>query len=439
MNILDKIKKNWDFSKSTEHNCIRFSNEQEQKRRKIQKINKWLIPLIILIGIGLSILFNNPLPVLAFLMGAISFGSEYVFNSDTTNHVVVALLDSTHFVVCYGDGGNSGYGTAIIGTISSGNQISWGSEYVFSENTTSEIGVCALDSTHFVVKYKYALFNFYLKIGTISNGNEISFGNEYNNGKDLHCCIRTIDSTHFAICSSYGDNYRGVSRIGTVSNGNEISLGSRYTFESALTGEVKISILDSTHFVVEYALLLSDKTNFIIGTISNGNEISYGSKYTFKSDNKYGSCTDIKTLDSTHFVCIYSDSKNSNYLTAMIGTISNENEISFGDEYVSSYKTTSFSLDLLDSTHLIINFVDTDNSNYGTSIIVTISGGVISFSDKYVFNSATTTLKDTYSTIIIDSTHFVVCYGDGGNSGYGTAIVGTLEAPSTFIPRITWF
>jgi len=39
--------------------------------------------------------------------GDITFGSEYVFNSDWTEFISATTLDATHFVVAYRDYGNS--------------------------------------------------------------------------------------------------------------------------------------------------------------------------------------------------------------------------------------------------------------------------------------------------------------------------------------------
>jgi len=47
----------------------------------------------------------------------ITFGSAYVYNSGSTHYISCAALSSSAFVVSYQDGGNSNYGTSIIGTI----------------------------------------------------------------------------------------------------------------------------------------------------------------------------------------------------------------------------------------------------------------------------------------------------------------------------------
>jgi outer membrane lipoprotein SlyB len=431
MKTLDKIKKNWDFSKSIEQNVITFSNEQEQARRKGERLRKRLFPLFVILGVAISIFTQNPLIALVLFMCAISYSSEYVFNSADTYNISVSTLDSTHFVVGYQDTGNSNYGTCIIGTIS-GSTISYGSEYVFNSADTYNISVSTLDSTHFVVVYRDDDNSYYgtAIIGTIS-GSTISYGSEYvfNQANTYDISVSALDSTHFVVgyCDSGNSNY-GTARIGTIF-GSTISYGSEYVFNQARTSLISVSALDSTHFVVGYR----DNGNSyygtaIIGTIS-GSTISYGSEYVFNSATTYE--ISVSALDSTHFVVVYRDNGNSNYGTAIIGTIFGST-ISYGSEYVFNSAYTNFiSVSALDSTHFVVVYRDDDNSYYGTAIIGTISGSTISYGSEYVFNSAYT---NYISVSALDSTHFVVGYQDGGNSSYGTAIIGTL--PSDFIPQI---
>ena len=323
-------------------------------------------------------------------MADITFGSEYVFNeaaSYLSNNDSIAKIDDTHFVFVYIDGGNSSYGTAVIGTIS-GNVISYGSEYVFNSASTYVPSVALIDSTHFVVSYQDGGNSSYGTsiIGTIS-GSTISFGSEYvfNSSSSLYCLTRLIDSTHFVVSyRDIGDSSYGKSVIGTISNDDEIAFGSTYTFKSSTTFSMDSKIIDSTHFVIcyrDFAFLGYGRS--IIGTISNGNEIAFGSEYTFNSA-------------ATNYI----------------------------------------SVSKIDSSSFIISYADTDNSSYGTSIIGTISGSTISFGNKYVFNSGST---ERINVTSLDSTHISIVYTDVGNSSYGTGIVGILPSPSTFIPRTMWF
>ena len=207
------------------------------------------------IGIFLSKILNNPFPFFLFL--AISYGSGYVFNEADTTFISVALIDSTHFVVCYRDIGNSSYGTAIIGTIASVDEISYGSEYVFNEAVTYYNSVALIDSTHFVVCYRDGGSSDYgtAIIGTIANDDEISFGSKYffNEAETSFISVALIDSTHFVVCyqDDGGDDY-GIAIIGTIANDDEISFGSEYPFNEANSDYHSVALIDSTHFVVCY-------------------------------------------------------------------------------------------------------------------------------------------------------------------------------------------
>ena len=77
------------------------------------------------------------------------------------------------------------------------------------------------------------------------------------------------------------------------------------------------------------------------------------------------------------------------------------------------------------SNKVIISYTDADNSNYGTSVVGTLSGTSISFGTPVVFESATS--SNIGSTFDSNSNKVVVVYRDGGNSNYGTAIIGTLS------------
>lgn len=218
MNILDKIKKNWNHKESVEKNVIRFSNEQEQRQRRIKKWYPLFIGLFIIACLVFPI---NPLVGICLMIGAITFGSEYVFNAATTFNLSTATIDSTHFVVAYSDSGNSGYGTAIIGTITNGDEISYGSEYVFNSASTGNIIVSKINNTKIIISFREAASPYYGKviIGDISNGNEISFGDEYTFNENVSYDVYNsmIDSTHFVVAyRDNGNSNYGTAIIGTI-------------------------------------------------------------------------------------------------------------------------------------------------------------------------------------------------------------------------------
>ena len=83
----------------------------------------------------------------------ISWGSESVFNSASADYCSAAALSSGKFVVAYRDNGNSNYGTAIVGEVS-GSAITYGSEFVFNSAGAYDCSAASLSSGKFVVAYR---------------------------------------------------------------------------------------------------------------------------------------------------------------------------------------------------------------------------------------------------------------------------------------------
>ena len=372
-------------------------------------------------------------------MANITFGSEYVFNTSTSGYIYTAViaLDDTHFVVAYANSSNyDGY--AVIGTVSSGNEIAFGSDYTFDTGAAREISVAKIDATHFVIAYQEnASENGYCIIGTVTNGNEITFGSKYeflgSGRKPIYISVDVLDTTHFILVYKDSDYYSyGRAIIGTISDTNVISYGSEYTFLAGSVYFNSVAKIDATHFVLCYD---STDGQAVIGTVSNGDEIAFGSEYEFTGDPNYIS---VAVLDTTHFVISYGiyyggDGK------SIIGTISGTT-ISYGSEYqfnsgISNGDTIYVFNSSLNASSFVISYQDGGNSDYGTAIVGTVSDtNVISYSSEYVFNSA---ISEYISVSSLDSSDFVVAYQDNGNDNKGTAIIGEYSASSNIVQIIT--
>jgi hypothetical protein len=231
---------------------------------------------------------------------------------------------------------------------------------------------------------------------------------------------------------------------GTISNGSTVvintdgtvgivtqttvlgpTVGTEVVFNSGSTQHIS-STYDSTNgkVVIAYADAgNSDYGTAIVGTVS-GTSISFGSEVVYNSAaSYYNSCA----YDSTNskVVISYRDDGNSYDGTAIVGTVSGTS-ISFGSEAVfsttSEYATTTF----VGSGKVVIAY--RGSSNYGKAIVGTVSGTSISFGSEATFNSAET---NAFSSTF-DSTNgkVVIAYSDAGNSSYGTAIVGTVSGTS---------
>ena len=368
----------------------------------------------------------------------IAYGSTNDYYSGTTYYNAVAKIDATHFVLAYTDSSNDGY--VRFGAIS-GTSVGYGIAAVFNEATTFDISIATIDATHFIVSYMDYTNSGYgtAIIGTIS-GTSISYGSEYvfNSAATTLTDVSLLDSTHFVV--SYADNGNstyGTAIIGTIANDDEISYGSEYVYNSGIVYYPKVATIDSTHFVVAYR----DNGNLnygtaIIGTIANDDEISYGSEYVFNS--AFTNEISIALINSTHFIVAYADPTNNQYTTSIIGTIANDDEISYGSEYASSYEGLYHSVDKIDATHFVLAFRDENNNDYATAIIVTIANDdEISYGTRYDYYSAEAT-RNIVATL--SSSHFVVgcvsttpqglmAYGTISGLGWANKIMG-VAAPA---------
>ena len=366
-----------------------------------------------------------------------SVGTPVVFNSGNTT-VTAAAFDSSNnkVVVAYQDVGNSEYGTAIVGTVS-GTSISFGSEVVFKGQNASDITCTYVTSGKVVIAYRTpdtsGQANYgRATVGTVS-GTSISFGSQATFNSAVTAYISsTYDSSSGKVVIAYrndGDGSKATAIVGTVS-GTSISFGSAVEVNNSNSPNVH-SLFDSTNnkvVIVYEDAGNSDYGTARVGTVS-GTSISFGSEVVFESaTSQYMS----SAFDSTNgkVVIVYNDGGNSNYGTAIVGTVSGTS-ISFGSAVVFNSGSTTYRSSVYDSTKnkVIITYRDGANSNYGTVIVGTVSGTSISFGTPAVFESSTT----QWMSSAFDSTNgkTVVVYQDGGNSNYGTTAVLQADSVST--------
>jgi len=189
----------------------------------------------------------------------------------------------------------------------------------------------------------------------------------------------------------------------------------------------------------KFAVVCSNQSNsnagtVFIGTVS-GSTLSFGSAQIFNSGSVsivYGIAYDPNVANK--FVVAYYDGANSNYGTAIVGTVSGTS-VSYGSPQVfsSSYSSAwqSPSFDPNTSSKFVIAFRDaaTSPAYGGAAIVGTISGTSLSFGTKATFIANGTTNNIVCSYDLKTANKFVVLYKDAG-TGYGTAIVGTVSGTS---------
>lgn len=384
----------------------------------------------------------------------ISFGSEATFlNADYATYVSATFdSNSNKVVIVYKDGSNSTHGYAVVGTVSS-TSISFGTPVVFESAATNNPNV-AFDTVNNKIVIAYADGTVGTAIvGTVS-GTAISFGSPviFNSTETTGPRVR-FDATASKIVIAYGEGSgnAGTFKTGTVS-GTSISFGSATVFESGATNAQNGLVYDSNagKMVLSYysgsnsgygtsKVLQNSSTNL---TTENFIGMSSGAVTTGTSSQALGSAVVFESAQSTQIgsaydstnnkvVVAYSDDADSYKGKAVVGTVdTSDNSISFGTPVqfeAGNTEDISAAFDA-NSGKIVIAFKDSSNSGYGTAIVGTVSGTGISFGSAATFESA----ASNDINVVYDSTNnkVVIVYSDGGNSSYGTAIVGTVSGTS---------
>ena len=351
-----------------------------------------------------------------------ALGSPSIYESAGVAEVGSAYdANAQKVVIAYRDAGNSNYGTAVVGTVS-GTGISFGTPVVF-ESAVARYSAVAYDANaqKVVIAYKDVdnSNSSTAIVGTVS-GTSISFGTpvvfDSNSSGDF---AATYDTNAQKVVIAYMTaNDNGIAIVGTVS-GTSISFGSGTQLENSRNSELSIAY-DSANQKVVVAYKDLENSNYgtaVVGTVS-GTSISFGTPAVF---NAATSTANSITYDSNSgkVVIAYYDGGNSNYGTAVVGTISGTS-ISFGSEVVFEASNTSNTSAIYDPSAQRIVIAYRANS-VGNVIVGNVSGTSISFATSVQFESgaanSNTTIYDTNNSKV------VISYQDGGNSDYGTAVV----------------
>ena len=368
----------------------------------------------------------------AILPKVIVFGSAAVFEAaDIEYNSITFDSNSNKIVTTYNDEGNSSHGTAVVGTVS-GTSISWGTPVVFEAASTGETS-CTFDSTanKVVIAYRDTANSSYGTgiVGTVS-GTAISYGSPaIFESAWADKITSTFDSNSNKVVVAYrdgGNGSFGTAVVGTVS-GTSISYGTPVVFESASASMTSSSItFDSNSNKVVIAYGDGGNSSYgtaIVGTVS-GTAISFGTAAAFTSA-EAGDCSATFDSNSNKVVVAYKVDGVGWYGTAVVGTVSGTG-ISFGTPVTFEAATSEKIAATFDSTanKVVIAYKDGGNSSYGTAIVGTVSGTAISFDTAVAFESA----RSEFITATFDSNSnkVVMAYKDYGGSGHGESIVGTV-------------
>jgi len=247
----------------------------------------------------------------------------------------------------------------------------------------------------------------------------------------------TFDSNSNRIVIAYGDGANsqyGTAVVASVSGGN-ISFGTPVVFNSAKTGSNVNGItitFDSNSNKVVIAYRDNGNSNYgtaIVGTVDNSdNSISFGSEAVFESALAYHLSSTFDT-NSNKVVVSYRGANDDGF--GVVGTVSGTS-ISFGTatEFSGNNDVTNTAATFDSSNNkVVIAYTDAGNSNIGTAVVGTVSGTSISFGSVATFSGSN---DATFNGITFDtnSNKVVIAYRDESASNVGKAIVGTVSGTS---------
>lgn len=303
--------------------------------------------------------------ILKILGSNITVGAPYVFNSGSTIFVSISKLTSAKALIVYKNTSNSSYGTSKVLSIS-GTTISAGSAVVFESATTDIISVLTLLETKAIVAYRDGGNSGYgtAIILTIS-GTTITAGSVhvFNNAGDTYdISLAKLSDTNVVV--AYRHSSQGTASILTVS-GTTISHGSPHVFSSDSTNYISVSSLTATKVIAAYRNTAGTYVRILSvseTTISHGTEL--------KLSDSLSNYINSVAVDDSHALVVYADVYNGqrgaiNYLTILNTDVFSGLRISFNNAN-SGYN----SIDKFDTNRFILCFNDAGNFSYGTSLIV---------------------------------------------------------------------
>jgi len=398
---------------------------------------------------------------------SISFGSATAFDTGEIAFIDIAYdVASGKSVIVFmkGPGGNAG-AQAIVGTVSS-TSISFGTAVVYDNSSGNEYNTVVYheDAEKVIVVYMDNGDSNKGKAitGTVS-GTSISFANsvDLEDGavtyispaydpinKVVFVALQDADNSNYGTGIVYqptysshnltSENFIGMSSGVAVQTGSAASVGTAVQFDSNINPADVNVVYDtnSDRIVIDYRD--TDNSNYhtaVVGTVNSANNsISFGTPVVYSSYlRSYGGMTFDSTNNKVVIAFRLGNESDADYRKGfgIVGTVDpSDNSISFGSATKFEDAQVEYMSAAFDSNagKVVFAYVDNGNSAHGTAIVGTVSGTSISFGTAAVFNAGGT----VHSEVVFDSTNnkVVFAYRDSGNSSYLTGIVGTVSGTS---------
>ena len=271
-------------------------------------------------------------------------------------------------------------------------------------------------------------------VGTVS-GTSISFGTPviWDSGSQTQVVAPiSYDAASEKLLIAYrnpNDSGRGYARVGTVS-GTSISFGTAVEFESASCVPFA-SVYDtgSEKVIIAYRRVTDNNRGYAVTATVSGTSVSFGTPVKFSSGNSgvYTSIAYDATSNKT--VIVWTDSDHPTQLRYRVATVSGTS-ISYGTAgnvhtFSAGPTHSAVTFDDVNNKFAAV-FKDLDNSNYGSAVLGTISGtDMVWDATPTVFNSG----SSEYMKMTFDSNagKVVIFFRDGSDGDASKLAVGEIS------------
>lgn len=285
------------------------------------------------------------------------------------------------------------------------------------------------------------LAQLYYKVGTPdglsvtwTGGSSLGSYQVNSSEQDISSCYDTVNKKHVVAFRNYNNTAQIIAQVITIS-GTSASGGSYVTAWSQYQhqGKIRINYASDNGKLV---ILGYNNNNifYVMGSVSGTSTTGWAGQQGTSSGTIGGEIASTYDPNTNSIVMAWQDSNNSNYGTSMVGTVGSSS-ITWGSKVVilSSYLGVyAFNLATDTTTNKIIGaFRNNSTTNGNDCIIGTISGTSISWGTSVAFNGSTSNDTVSYPGVAYDSSNekFIISYKDNNSSNgfHLTVIEGTLS------------
>ena len=362
---------------------------------------------------------------------ASTFGTPVIYESAATaNNSTVYDSTNNRIIISYYDGGNSGFGTSVVGTVNpSDNSITFGTPVTWETGSdVSSITSVYHPSTNTVfIAYRYSVTATKIVVGEVS-GNSITFGTASTitgNPEDanLSAC-HDVASDKIVLFSQFtGNPISGRARVITITSKDSQSWGSPVNFSTS-TGVLSTAAAYDAANQKSVVLFRDNATTKIVAGTVSGTSITFDTISTVASTG--GTSISLGyDASSEKLLALYYNSSATD-MKARVCDASGSS-VTFGTEAVLYTANSGYSWVTYDSSSskLLAFYTDFTNGYYKEA---TISGTSVTFGSAVQYNNGST--QYTQAAVDTSAGRVVAGFRDQTNSSYGEAVVIAID-PTT--------